>query len=219
MDLVSLCLAGTFRSLKWDPFPWNTKSIFFNPALMYGHLSVIVSTVASLSAVNVSVISGMKFPFKGSPHAFNFNSCTSEFCFSFKKINMVPPTTLQSLSRHCWSLYTNSWRCIKPAFFFWSQSSWAVVFDLADETGFFLQRTFFFSYASLLKLMLPCRDNRVAAGQNMTEPHKLNTRKTDFIRFGKVIYVSEHVSLWQYLSVLDETTQSTIVQFITLFCY
>lgn len=78
---------------------------------------------------------------------------------------------------------------------------------------------FFFSYASLLKRMLPCRDNRVAAGQNMTEPHKLNMRKTDFIRFGKVIYVSEHVSLWQYLSVLDETTQSTIVQFITFFWY
>lgn len=155
MDLVSLCLAGTFRSLKWDPFPWNTKSIFFNPALMYGHLSVIVSTVASLSAVNVSVISGMKFPFKGSPHAFNFNSCTSEFCFSFKKINMVPPTTLQSLSRHCWSLYTNSWHCIKPAFFFWSQSSWAVVFDLADETGFFLQRTFFFPTPVFWNLCFP----------------------------------------------------------------
>lgn len=153
MDLVSLCLAGTFRSLKWDPFPWNTKSIFFNPALMLH--SVIVSTVASLSAVNVSVISGMKFPFKGSPHAFNFNSCTSEFCFSFKKINMVPPTTLQSLSRHCWSLYTNSWRCIKPAFFFWSQSSWAVVFDLADETGFFLQRTFFFPTPVFWNLCFP----------------------------------------------------------------
>lgn len=153
MDLVSLCLAGTFRSLKWDPFPWNTKSIFFNPALMLH--SVIVSTVASLSAVNVSVISGMKFPFKGSPHAFNFNSCTSEFCFSFKKINMVPPTTLQSLSRHCWSLYTNSWRCIKPAFFFWSQSSWAVVFGLADETGFFLQRTFFFPTPVFWNLCFP----------------------------------------------------------------
>lgn len=185
---------------------------------MYGHLSVIVSTVASLSAVNVSVISGMKFPFKGSPHAFNFNSCTSEFCFSFKKINMVPPTTLQSLSRHCWSLYTNSWRCIKPAFFSEVRAHGLLfLIWLMKQVSFY--RGLFFSYASLLKLMLPCRDNRVAAGQNMTEPHKLNTRKTDFIRFGKVIYVSEHVSLWQYLSVLDETTQSTIVQFITLFCY
>lgn len=178
MDLVSLCLAGTFMSLKWDPFPWNTKSIFFNPALMYGHLSVIVSTVASLSAVNVSVISGMKFPFKGSPHAFNFNSCTSEFCFSFKKINMVPPTTLQSLSRHCWSLYTNSWHCIKPAFFFWSQSSWAVVFDLADETGFFLQRTFFSlrqsseTYASLQGQQSSCRTKHDRASQTEHEKNR-----------------------------------------------
>lgn len=194
------------------------KAFFLNPALMYGHLSVIVSTVASLSAVNVSVISGMKFPFKGSPHAFNFNSCTSEFCFSFKKKYGSPHyltvivEALQELLHKQLALYLTS-------FFFLKSELMGCCFWSGWWNRFLSTEDFFFSYASLLKLMLPCRDNRVAAGQNMTEPHKLNMRKTYFIRFGKVIYVSEHVSVWQYLSVLGETTQSTVVQFITFFCY
>lgn len=35
-------------------------------------------------------------------------------------------------------------------------------------------RGLFFSYTSLLKLMLPCRDNRVAAGQNTQTEHEKN---------------------------------------------
>lgn len=177
MDLVSLCLAGTFRSLKWDPFPWNTKSIFFNPALMYGHLSVIVSTVASLSAVNVSVISGMKFPFKGSPHAFNFNSCTSEFCFSFKKINMVPPTTLQSLSRHCWSLYTVG--VVSNQLFFSEVRAHGLLFLiwLMKQVSFYRGLFFFLrqsseTYASLQGQQSSCRTKHDRASQTEHEKNR-----------------------------------------------
>lgn len=192
MDLVSLCLAGLSNEIL---FPEMPKAFFFNPALMYGHLSVIVSTVASLSAVNVSVISGMTFQFKGSPHAFNFNSCTSEFCFSFKKKKYGSSHYLTVIVEALQEPLHKQLVLYQTSFFFSEVRAHGLLFLiwLMKQVSFY--RGLFFSYASLLKLMLPCRDNRVAAGQNMTEPHKLNTRKTDFIRFGKVIYVSEHVSL------------------------
>lgn len=159
-------------------FSLKCQKHFFNPALMYGHLSVIVSTVASLSAVNVSVISGMKFPFKGSPHAFNFNSCTSEFCFSFKKRNMVPPTTLQSLSRHCRSLYTNSWCCIKPAFFSEVRAHGLLFLIWLMKQVSFYRGLFFFlrqsseTYASLQGQQSSCRTKHDRASQTEHEKNR-----------------------------------------------